>query len=218
MEATLYNIHQLVLFSILLTGLYIVGCAKLRKVLNAWACQAVLLSLLVFIEGINLKNLEIMVIALVILLVKGVAIPWILRRTADQSNTQWVGEIFLHRNSSLVVAVALTILAYIITQPLLSLVDPSLGNGLAISFSLLFYGLLLMVIRKVALVQVVGILLIDSGIFLAGLLLTSGMPLLVELGVIFDIFIGVLILGILAQRMIRKFDSLNVERLNSLKG
>ncbi|NMA70133.1 MAG: hydrogenase, partial [Desulfitobacterium sp.] len=194
------------------------GCAKLRKILNAWTCQAVLLSLLVFIEGIKLGKLEIMLVAFVILLIKGVAIPWILRRTADKSNTQWVGEIFLHRNSSLVVAVALTILAYIITQPLLTLVDPSLGNGLAISFSLLFYGLLLMVIRKVALVQVVGILLIDSGIFLAGLLLTSGMPLLVELGVIFDIFIGVLILGILAQRMIRKFDSLNVERLNSLKG
>ncbi len=218
METTLNNLQQLVLFGILLTGLYIIGCAKLKKVLHAWSCQAVLLSSIVFIEGIIQGKIEIVAVALILLLVKGVAIPWILRRTADQSNTQWVGEIFLHRNSSLILAIALTILAYTITQPLLSLVEPALRNGLAISFSLLFYGLLLMILRKVALVQIVGILLIDTGIFLAGLLLTSGMPLIVELGVIFDILVGVLILGILAQRMIRKFDSLNVEHLNSLKG
>lgn len=218
MGTSLNELQQLVLFGMLLTGLYIIGSAKLRGVLRAWSCQAVLLSSFVFIEGIKQGKFEIMAVALILLLVKGVAIPWILRRTADQSNTQWVGEIFLHRNSSLIIAVALTILAYIITQPLLSLVEPALRNGLAISFSLLFFGLLLMILRKVALVQIVGILLIDTGIFLAGLLLTSGMPLLVELGVIFDILVGVLILGILAQRMIRKFDSLNVERLNSLKG
>ncbi|AGA70405.1 hydrogenase 4 membrane component (E) [Desulfitobacterium dichloroeliminans LMG P-21439] len=218
MEGTMENLQQLVLFILLATGLYIVGCSKLKKALQAWTWQAVFLSLLILLEGIKEKELEMMAIALLTLVVKGGVIPWVLRRTARLSHTQWVGEVFLRRNSSLVVAAALTILAYAITQPLLSLVEPSLRNGLAIAFALLFYGLLLMVIRKVALIQVVGILIIDNGIFLAGFLLTNGMPLLVEVGVIFDILIGVLILGVLAQRMIQKFDSLNVEHLNSLKG
>ncbi|MGE4271943.1 MAG: hydrogenase [Desulfitobacterium sp.] len=218
MEGTLENLQQLVLFILLATGLYIVGCSKLKKALLAWSWQAVFLSLLILLEGIKENELEMMVIALLTLVVKGGVIPWVLRRTASLSHTQWVGEVFLRRNSSLVVAAALTILAYAITQPLLSLVEPSLRNGLAIAFALLFYGLLLMVIRKVALIQVVGILIIDNGIFLAGFLLTNGMPLLVEVGVIFDILIGVLILGVLAQRMIQKFDSLNVEHLNTLKG
>lgn len=218
MEGTLENLQQLVLFALLAIGLYIVGCSKMKKALMGWTWQAVFLSLLIFLEGIKESELEMIAIALLSLFVKAGVIPWVLKRTADLSHTQWVGEVFLHRTSSLVVAVALTVLAYAITQPLLSLVEPTLRNGLAIAFSLLFYGLLLMVIRKVALVQVVGILLIDNGIFLAGFLLTKGMPLLVEVGVIFDILIGVLILGVLAQRMIQKFDSLNVERLNSLKG
>ncbi|ACL22291.1 hydrogenase-4 component E [Desulfitobacterium sp. LBE] len=218
MEGTLENLQQLVLFALLALGLYIVGCVKLKKALMGWTWQAVFLSALIFLEGVKESEWEILAIALLSLLVKGGVIPWVLKRTADLSHTQWVGEVFLHRTSSLVAAAALTILAYAITQPLLSLVEPALRNGLAIAFALLFYGLLLMVIRKVALVQVVGILLIDNGIFLAGFLLTSGMPLLVEVGVIFDVLIGVLILGVLAQRMILKFDSLNVERLNSLKG
>ncbi|AFM01925.1 MULTISPECIES: hydrogenase [Desulfitobacterium] len=218
MEGTLENLQQLVLFALLAVGLYIVGCVKLKKVLVGWTWQAVFLAALIFLEGVKESELELLAIALLSLLVKGGVIPWVLKRTADLSHTQWVGEVFLHRPSSLVVAAALTILAYAVTQPLLSLVEPALRNGLAIAFSLLFYGLLLMVIRKVALVQMVGILLIDNGIFLVGFLLTSGMPLLVEVGVIFDILIGVLILGILAKRMIQKFDSLNVERLNSLKG
>jgi hydrogenase-4 component E len=216
--STLANLQQLLLFTLLGSGLYIVGSTKLMKALNGWAWQAAFLSLLVFIEGVRHQEYEMIAVALLSLGVKGGVIPWVLRRTAKQSHTQWVGELFLRRTSSLVAAGALTILAYAITQPLLRLVEPAMRNGLAIAFSLLFYGLLLMIIRKVALVQVVGILLIDNGIFLAGFLLTKGMPILVEIGVFFDILVGVLILGVLAQRMIQKFDSLNVERLNSLKG
>lgn len=212
------NLEPLLLFGMLATGLAIVGSTKLSKALNWWAWQSVVLALLVLTEGLESAELEMVGVALLTLAVKGGLIPWLLRRTANQSHTQWVGEIFLKRTSSLVVAAFLTVLAYVITQPLLALVAPMLRNGLAIAFSLLFYGLLLMVIRKVALVQVVGILMMDNGIFLAGFLLTKGMPLLVEIGVIFDILIGVLIFGVLAQRMILKFDSLNVERLNSLKG
>lgn len=215
---TFDHLQQLLLFALLGSGLYIVGSTKLTKALNGWAWQAVFLSLLVFIEGVKNSEYEMLAVALLSLGIKGGVIPWILRRTANQSHTQWVGEVFLRRTSSLVAAGTLTILAYAITQPLLTLVEPVLRNGLAIAFSLLFYGLLLMIIRKVALVLVIGILLIDNGIFLAGFLLTKGMPILVEVGVIFDILIGVLIFGVLAQRMIQKFDSLNVERLNSLKG
>ncbi|AHF07860.1 hypothetical protein [Desulfitobacterium metallireducens] len=212
------NLEPLLLFIILATGLALVGSTKLSKALNWWAYQAISIALLVLIEGFRSSELEMIGVALLTLAVKGGIIPWLLRRTANQSHTQWVGEVFLKRTSSLVVAASLTVLAYVITQPLLNLVEPALRNGLAIAFSLLFYGLLLMVIRKVALVQVLGILMMDNGIFLAGFLLTKGMPLLVEIGVIFDILIGVLIFGVLAQRMIQKFDSLNVEHLNSLKG
>jgi len=215
---TFENLEGLLFFILLGTGLAIVGSTKLTKALNWWTWQAVLLSLLVLMEGFKHTEFEMIGVALLSLGIKGGMIPWILRRTANQSNTQWVGEIFLKRTSSVVAAASLTVLAYIITQPLLTLVEPTLRNGLAIAFSLLFYGLLLMIIRKVALVQVLGILMIDNGIFLAGFLLTKGMPLLVEIGVTFDILIGVLIFGVLAQRMIQKFDSLNVEHLNSLKG
>lgn len=212
------NLEPLLLFAVLGTGLAIVGSTKLSKALNWWTYQALALALLVLTEGLRESEMEMVGVALLTLAVKGGVIPWVLRYTARQSHTQWVGEVFLKRTSSLLVAAVLTVLAYVITQPLLSLVEPALRNGLAIAFSLLFYGLLLMIIRKVALVQVVGILMMDNGIFLAGFLLTKGMPLLVEVGVIFDILIGVLIFGVLAQRMVQKFDSLNVERLNSLKG
>jgi hydrogenase-4 component E len=212
------NLVPLLLFGVLATGLAIVGSTKLSKALNWWTWQAVVLSLLVITEGLKSSELEMVGVGLLTLGVKGGIIPWVLRYTAQQSHTQWVGEVFLKRTSSLVFAAFLTVLAYVITQPLLTLVEPTLRNGLAIAFSLLFYGLLIMIIRKVALVQVLGILMMDNGIFIAGFLLTKGMPLLVEIGVIFDILIGVLIFGVLAQRMIHKFDSLNVERLNSLKG
>ncbi|MDA8227725.1 MAG: hydrogenase [Desulfitobacterium hafniense] len=215
---TMDSLQQLLIFALAASGLGIVSSSKIRKALNWWTIHAVFLSALILIEALHSKEWETFLVVIVSLGIKAIFIPWLLGNVIKNSHTQWVGELFLTRVSSLVAAGVLTLLAYLITQPLMSLIEPTMRNGLAIAFSLLFYGLLLMIIRKVALVQVLGILLIDNGIFLAGFLLTQGMPILIELGIFFDVLIAALILGVLAKRMIRDYDSLNVDHMNSLKG
>ena len=218
MGMTYDSLEQLFIFLILASGLAILGSTRVRRALGWWTFQALFLSTLIFFHGWRWHELEVLIIAGVSLAIKGGIIPWLLKRVLNHSNTEWVGEVFLKRTSSLVAASALTLLAYLITQPLLNLIQPAIRNELAVAFSLLFYGLLVLIGRKVALVQVLGILLLDNGIFLAGFLLTNGMPILVEIGVSFDILLGAVILGILARNMIENYDSLNVEHLNSLKG
>lgn len=209
------SLEQFIVFALLGSGMAIIGSARVRKALGWWVVQALLISLLILAKGVQTGERELFILAFVFFLAKGGIIPWLLYRVLKKSNTQWVGEIYLKRTSSLVVAGVLTLFAYAITRPLLG---AEIRNGLAMALALLFYGLLLMVVRKIALVQVLGILLIDNGVFLAGFFLTDGMPLQIELGVILDILIGVVIFGVLAQRMVQSYDSLNVEHLNSLKG
>ena len=209
---------NLILFLLLVSGLLIVFSTRVQKTLNWWTLQTIFISLLILTQGISNNELEVVVIGGLMLLIKGGIIPWLLRRVLKESNTEWVGEIFLKHTSSLVVAGGLTLMAYVVTNPLVTLSEPGFRNGLAVALALLFYGLLLMMVRKVALVQVIGILLIDNGIFLAGFFLTKGMPLLVEMGAIFDILIGVVILVILSKRMLEDYDSLNVDHMKTLKG
>lgn len=208
---------NLVLLVLLGSGLIMVYSARVKNALNWWTLQTVFVSLLLIAEGIHNHALEIIVFGVLLLVAKAGIIPILLRRVLKESKTEWVGEIYIKRASSLIIAGGLTLMAYEVTQPLMEL-HSSYRSGLAVAIALVFYGLLLMMTRKVAIVQVLGILLIDNGIFLAGFFLTQGMPLLVELGAAFDILMGMIIIGILSKQMLETYDSLNVDHMRSLKG
>jgi hydrogenase-4 component E len=212
------NVLNIVLIVLLISGLSIVYSNKVNKALNWWTLQTVFVSFLLIAEGFYNHELEVLVFGLMLLLVKAGIITLLLRRILKVSKTEWVGEIYLKRASSLVIAGGLTIIAYVVTKPLVTLPHIVIRNGLAVAIALFFCGLLLMMTRKVAIVQVLGILLIDNGIFLAGYFLTQGMPLLVEFGAVFDILVGIVIIGILSKQMLENYDSLNVDHMRSLKG
>ncbi|MDR3586216.1 MAG: hydrogenase [Desulfosporosinus sp.] len=212
------NELNLLLFVLLTSGLSIVYSTRVKKALIWWTLQTFSVSVLILVQGIYSQQLEVIVVGMLLLIGKAGVIPVLLGRVLRESKTEWVGEIYLKRTSSLVVAGALTLLAYEVTKPLMTLPQPGFRNGLAVGLALIFYGLLLMMIRKVAIVQVLGILLIDNGIFLAGFFLTQGMPLLVEMGSMFDILVGIVIVVILSKQMLENYDSLNVDHMRSLKG
>jgi len=209
---------NLLLFVLLMSGLSLVYSTRVKKALIWWTLQTFVVSVLILLQGIYGHEMQVIVVGVILLIGKAGIIPVLLARVLRASKTEWVGEIYLKRTSSLVVAGALTLLAYEVTKPLMALPQPGFSNGLAVGLALIFYGLLLMMIRKVAIVQVLGILLIDNGIFLAGFFLTQGMPLLVEMGSMFDILVGIVIVVILSKQMLENYDSLNVDHMRSLKG
>jgi hydrogenase-4 component E len=84
--------------------------------------------------------------------------------------------------------------------------------------SLVSIGLFIMISRKKALMQMLGILIMENGLFLGAISLTYGMPLLVELGIFFDVLIGVLIMGILIFRINKTFESIDTDVLKTLIG
>src|SRR6266478_2020071 len=69
-----------------------------------------------------------------------------------------------------------------------------------------------------ALMQVIGYLVLENGIFVFGVITVVGTPLLVELGVLLDAFVGVFVMGIAIYHINREFGSIDVDRLSALKG
>jgi hydrogenase-4 component E len=117
----------------------------------------------------------------------------------------------------------LTLMAYVVAESFQrpdELAGPtSLGhNTLAVAISLFLIGFFMMTNRRKALTQVLALLSLENGIFLAAISLTYGMPLVVELGIFFDLLIAVLVLAILVYRIRATFDSMDVSRLSRLRG
>ena len=85
-------------------------------------------------------------------------------------------------------------------------------------FPMLLIGMFLMVTRKKAITQILALLTVENAVFLIAVGVTPGMPLVVELGIAFDVIVAVLLLGILVQRIVDRFESMDVGRLSKLKG
>ena len=91
-------------------------------------------------------------------------------------------------------------------------------NVLAVAISLFLIGFFMMINRRKALTQVLALLSLENGLFLAAISLTYGMPLVVEMGVLFDVLVAVMVLGILVYRIKESFESMDVSRLRRLRG
>jgi hydrogenase-4 component E len=89
---------------------------------------------------------------------------------------------------------------------------------IGVALSMLLIGLFLMVTRKKAITQILALLTVENAVFLVAVGVTSGMPFIVEFGISFDVILAVLVLGILVQRIVGRFESMDVSRLSKLKG
>ncbi|OEV08711.1 hypothetical protein [Streptomyces nanshensis] len=118
--------------------------------------------------------------------------------------------------ASLLTAALLTLLAYAVSRPLIAL-DPSPATrALPVGLAVVLIGFFVLTTRRRALSQVVGFLLLDNGITAIAFLATSGVPLIVELGVSFDVLLAVLVLQILTTRMRTAFGTTDLDDLREL--
>ena len=92
------------------------------------------------------------------------------------------------------------------------------GRALPAAIAEVLTGLLIVMTRRKALSLVVGLLVFENGIALTAFSLTYGMPLVVELGVLFDLLIVVVVAWVYARRMLDVFGSTSTDELRSLRG
>jgi hydrogenase-4 component E len=86
------------------------------------------------------------------------------------------------------------------------------------SVSLILIGLFFMISRKKAIGQIVGFLVIENGIFITALFATQGMPFIVDMGILMDVLVGVIIMGMMVFRIDERFGSIDTNKIKDLKG
>jgi len=92
------------------------------------------------------------------------------------------------------------------------------GGVFTVAISLMLIGLFLMTARMQALAQIVGLLVMENGLFLAGASVAGGMPFFVEIAIFFDVFLCVIILGVFVYRIRKVFTHIDIYKLTELRG
>jgi hydrogenase-4 component E len=164
---------------------------------------------------------HIYVAAVLTVLIKAILVPILLERLVDRIEIQHEIAPIINMPLSIVISGGLTLVAYTVAESFYhqEAGGASLGhNTLAVAISLFLIGLFMMINRRKALTQVLALLTLENGVFLAAICLTYGMPLIVELGVFFDVLVAVMVLGILVFRIRESFESMDVSKLRRLRG
>jgi hydrogenase-4 component E len=210
--------NTLNLFIGLAMGLNLLALAssRLPSVIRAAAVQGMVLGLLpLLIE----KEFHWMVwlVAVGTIVVKGFIIPNLLRRALRAANIDREVQPLIGFVPSLLLGAAATIGAVALADGLPLL--PEHAGSLLVpgSFATVFAGFLLLIGRTKAISQVCGYLILENGIYLFGLLLINSTPLLVEAGILLDLTVAVFVIGIIMDRIQKEFDSLDTNKLTSLR-
>lgn len=185
--------------------------------IRLFALQSLLLAAIAGVVGYQYAAPHVLVVAALTLVGKVIFLPWRLEQLVRQIKIEQEVQPFVNTPASMLICGALTVLAQVVARPFSSL--ERLGsNTLAVAIALLLTGFFLMINRRKAITQVLALLTMENGVMLAAIVLTTyGMPLVVEIGVFFDVVIAVMVLGILVFRIRETFASMDVSKLNELK-
>ncbi len=154
-------------------------------------------------------------------IIKAFVVPLLLTELVERIDIRHEIEPFINVPVSIVIAGGLTLVAYLVGA---SFYHPEAGasslghNTLAVAISVFLIGFFMMINRRKALTQVLALLSLENGVFLAAICLTYGMPMIVELGVFFDVLVAVMVLAILVYRIRETIESMDVSKLRRLRG
>lgn len=202
----------------LLSCFALLGTSRIGACIRWLSFQGVVFGLVPLLLHDDALNLRAALLAGANVALKGVIFPWLLSRIRARAEFSREVDPFVGYVASIlsgVVALGLSVWLALAMRPALARAPFAL---LETSIFLILVGLFLIVGRKKALMQVIGYLVLENGIFLFGVITVGPTPLLVELGVLLDAFVGVFVMGIAIFHINREFGSMDVDRLTELRG
>ena len=200
-----------------LTILLLVVARRISTSVLLFSLQSAIIAAEAFATAYRERLAAAYVIGILIVVIKVIAIPRAFFGLVGHLKTSSDMKASTTPTQSVFIAAAMIYLSYAAVHAYEQSVHVP-EDALAAPVALILTGAFLMVSRNKALMQMVGLLVLENGIFLAALTTTFGMPLVIEIGVFFDLLIGLLLMGIFAFRIRDTFDHLDVSKLRRLRG
>lgn len=215
------HLPDISLVLILLSVLFALGSSRIQELIRIMAFQGILVSLVPFLleRAHRASTLDIFFL-LVFIAIKGVVMPALLWFASQKVSVKMELEPIIGYHASILTGLVMIIGATFISHNMQlssTEIHPLL---LPAAFTTIAAGLFLLIARHKALTQATGYLIMENGIYLAGSVLASEAhtQFVMEFGILLDILVGVMVMGIIVHRISRSFDDADTMFLQELKG
>ena len=213
----LYDQAILVLAALVLfTSFALLSQGRMFNLVTVFAWQGGLLAITAALVAYSTGQHHLYVSAVLALVLKALLIPWMLRRLVEHLGVRHEVEILGQRALILLVGAALVVFSYYVSLPIVQLSTLVTRNTIGVSLAVVLLSMLLMITRRQAVSQVVGFMALENGLFFAAVVSTYGMPMVVELGIAFDVLVAAVLFGVFFLQLRDTIDSLDVDRLSRL--
>lgn len=204
---------------ILICAFAIVGTRQIQGVRRFFIIQSVLLAASCFLLAFDEHVFDLWALGAITVTAKVIVIPRVLKRTLAR-------ELYVHREisqainipSSLLLALLLAIGSELLVGPIASAAgNPVIEVNLPIGLACVLIGAYSLVARREAIPQLLGILAMENGAFLAGIAIAPTLPLIAELAIAIDVVLIAVIVGLLTRTIEKTMGTTEAAALSELK-
>ncbi len=210
------NILNALLVIILMLNLFTLGTSRIQSVIRTVALQGIILGLLPLVVHEHIK-ISVLIASLVAIIIKGFVIPSMMSQVLREAQIKREVEPLIGILPSMILGALATVFALLFASRM-PLADEHVSRLIVpSSIATILIGFIILTTRFKALSQVIGYLILENGIFIFGVLLMSAMPMVVEMGVLLDLFVGIFVSCIIISKINQSFSSMDTRILSSLK-
>ena len=206
---------SILLITFAISLIFLATANRLSNYITTLAFQGILLFGIAFIELIEINWVNLVFVLLETIIFKTIAIPYFLNYVVRKNNITRDTEPYLPDFVSIVIVTIIILGSFLLSN---TINDPHLRKVFfVVAISALFTGLYIIVTRRKIITHVMGFLVIENGVFVLSIAVGSEMPMLVNIGILLDIFASIFLLGIFANKIGDVMKEQDVEQLSNLK-
>jgi hydrogenase-4 component E len=190
---------------------------RILSLIDLFALQGLVLAISTAIVAYSARRPELYISALITLALKVAFLPWFLHWLIRKLNVRWDVEAVVNIPVQMLIGIVLVIFAFNLAAPISAIAGTVTKSTLGIAIACILLAFVMLITRRKAVSQVIGLLAMENGLFFAATSATYGMPMVVELGILFDVLIGSVIFGVFFFHIRDTFESLDIHHLEKLK-
>lgn len=210
--------HQLIGFlgsGLLLSAFAMLAMRRMSSLVRIFALQGIILTVSTLAVSILSKETHLLFSALFTLAFKVILLPAILFRLLDRLKIRGDVEVLLNVPSTMVLGLGVVVFSFALSAPISQLASTVSKGLIGVGLASLLLSFLMMITRRKALTQVLGFLGMENALFFSAINATYGMPMVVELGVAFDVLVGTFVFGIFFFQIRETFESLDLKHMDN---
>jgi hydrogenase-4 component E len=213
----MYELINAIIVLIVIANFLLLGAGWLKSSIRIVAFQGLALGMLPLLVHQDGFSIRLSIIAILVITLKGIIFPRLLMRSLRELSS--VREVTYYVGPMLSLFIGILVMSSSLWWGY-TLPFPDQG-GYRLAIPMVFFtivtGLFLIVSRRQALMQIIGYLTLENGIYAFGVFYAQSESMVIEIGILLDIFVAVFIMGIMVFHISREFDNIEAGQLSTLK-